>query len=168
MRDDREAFTQFVREQSATLHRAAYALTGDGHLAQDLVQETLARLFEIWPRIELVNPGGYAHTTLVRTYLSMRRRRSFFERPISTPPDLPAPPEPDSLLRHTLHAALAELSATDRAVLVLRYICDLSVEQVAHDLGRSPTAIRSASKRALGRLKVLLEPDLFADLVVSA
>src|SRR6266700_8358620 len=76
------AFTAFAAAQARPLLRTAWLMSGDWYLAQDLVQDTLARMFETWDRAGgLDSPEAYAHVVLVRTYISKRRRRSFFERP---------------------------------------------------------------------------------------
>jgi RNA polymerase sigma-70 factor (sigma-E family) len=165
-----DGFVLFAQARAKPLLRTAWLLTGDWHLAQDLVQETLARMFETWPRRRGIdNLDAYAQTVLVRTYLALRRRRSFFERPsISGQPGAelgdPAVMADQTDLRMVLVAALAKLSPGDRAVLVLRYLGDRSVEQVALDLNRRPAAIRSMSKRALERLRTTLGADRLSEL----
>jgi RNA polymerase sigma factor (sigma-70 family) len=67
---------------------------------------------------------------------------------------------PDADLRLDLVAALAQLPKRDRAVVVLRYLADRSVEQVAADLGRTPSAIKVQSMRALAKLRESLGTDL--------
>lgn len=159
--DAREAdFRRFATATSPALFRAAWLLTGDWHAAEDLVQDALARMFRTWPRIEQIdNPAAYAHTVLTRVFLSQRRRLRSTERPTATLPDkldLPA----DADLRMSLVDALAKLPPRDRAVLVLRYLADRSVEQVASDLGRSPSAIKIQSMRALAKMRDALGDDL--------
>jgi RNA polymerase sigma factor (sigma-70 family) len=176
MTTDDDGFVEFARARTRPLLRTAWLLTGDWHLAQDLVQETLARMFQTWHRVPtgrlalaeapsagIDKPDAYAHTVLVRTYLALRRRRSFFERPSAVLDDRPTPPDQTDL-RIVLVAALGQLSPGDRAVLVLRFLCDRSVEQVADDLGRRPTAIRSMTKRALERLRTHLGAEQVAEL----
>ena len=157
----REAdFRRFATAASPALFRAAWLLTGDWHEAEDLVQDSLARMFRTWPRIEQIdNPAAYAHTVLTRLFISQRRRRRSTERPTATLPDTMTQP-PDADLRISLVDALAELPPRDRAVLVLRYLADRSVEQVADDLGRSPSAIKIQSMRALAKLRDVLGADL--------
>jgi RNA polymerase sigma-70 factor (sigma-E family) len=163
-----DGFVEFARARTRPLLRTAWLLTGDWHLAQDLVQETLARMFQSWHRVAagasgIENPDAYAQTVLVRTYLALRRRRSFFEHPTAVLAEPPARPDQTDL-RLVLVAALGQLSPGDRAVLVLRYLCDRSVEQVAGDLDRRPDAVRSMTKRALDRLRVHLGAEQVAEL----
>jgi RNA polymerase sigma-70 factor (sigma-E family) len=160
MRDSDDAFRIFATESSSNLFRSAWLLTGDWHLAEDLVQDTLARMYRIWGGIGRIdNPAAYAQTVLARQFLSHRRRRSAAERPSGQLPDSAAA-APDADLRLALVAALADLPKRDRAVVVLRYLVDRSVEQVAVDLGRSPSAIKIQSMRALTKLREALGDDL--------
>jgi RNA polymerase sigma-70 factor (sigma-E family) len=158
-RKGESAFGDFATGASAALFRSAWMLTGDWHLAEDLVQDTLARMYRIWGGIGRIdNPAAYAQTVLARQFLSHRRRRSSGESPSDRLPE-GATAGPDTDLRLALAAALAELPKRDRAVLVLRYLCDRSVEQVAIDVGRSPSAVRVQSMRALAKLRAALGED---------
>jgi len=158
--DTDAAFRQFATANAAPLFRSALLLTTDWHRAEDLVQDTLARMYRIWGGIGRIdNPAAYAQTVLARQFLSQRRRRSAGELPTATPPEaLTATGDAD--LRIALLAALRRLSPSDRAVIVLRYLADRSVEQVAGDLDRSPSAVKVQSMRALARLRALLGSDL--------
>ncbi|PYC71658.1 SigE family RNA polymerase sigma factor [Streptomyces tateyamensis] len=155
-------FLEFARARSPQLFRTAYLLTGgDAHLAEDLVQEALSRMFVRWRRLSrLENPAGYAQTVLANAFLSLRRRRSSTEKVTEEFPEL-AVTDGDSALRLTLLQALRQLSPQDRAVLVLRFWEDRSVEETAADLQLSSTAVRSRTHRALGRMRALLG-DSFA------
>ncbi|KOG62143.1 RNA polymerase sigma24 factor [Streptomyces antibioticus] len=156
-------YLEFAAVRSGPLFRTACLLTGDWHLAEDLVQETLAKMYRSWRRISRVeSPVAYADTVLVRSFLSQRRRRSSTERPSDRLPDAAAPAR-DAELRMALLDGLARMSAKDRAVLVLRYWEDRSVEETAQVLQLSPGAVRARSMRALERLRVLLG-DQLADL----
>ena len=154
------AFRAFAVAAGPPLFRSALLLSGDWHLAEDLVQDTLARMYRMWGGIGRIdNPAAYAQSVLVRQFLSHRRRRSSGERPSEHLPETAAG-GPDADLRLSLVAALAQLQKRDRAVVVLRYLADRSVEQVAIDLGRTPSAVKIQSMRALAKLRVALGDDL--------
>lgn len=157
-------FEEFARARTPQLHRSAWLLCGDRHQAEDLVQETLAKVYVRWHRrlgARIDNPAAYAQTTLVRTFLSARRRRSSGELPYGDVPEqVRADHAAASDLRLSLQQALAGLSPLDRAVLVLRYLEDLGVAEVAERLQVSPGAVRNRSLRALDRIRPLLDSSL--------
>jgi RNA polymerase sigma-70 factor (sigma-E family) len=152
-----QEFEEFALARTSHLYRSAWLLCGDRHQAEDLVQETLAKVYVRWRRpltSRIDNPAAYAQTTLTRTFLSAKRRRSSTELPYSDLPDSPGPDETAlSDVRFALRDALAELSPADRVVLVLRYLDDLSVDEVADRMGTSAGAVRSRSLRALERIR---------------
>ena len=152
-----EEFEEFARARAAQLYRSAWLLCGDAHQAEDLVQETLAKVYAKWRRPfggRIDNPAAYAQTTLTRTFISGRRRRSSGEVPYADLPDAPlADSTSGSDLRLDLQELLAGLSEVDRAVLVLRFVEDLSVDEVAHQLGLTPGAVKNRSMRALARAR---------------
>ncbi|MEU4195055.1 SigE family RNA polymerase sigma factor [Kribbella sp. NPDC026611] len=149
-------FEEFAKARTPQLYRTAWLLAGEHHLAEDLVQETLAKLYRAWRRVEQTeNPAAYAQTVLARTYISQRRRKSSTERPVASTPEREYRPD-DHELRLSLMQALAELAPLDRAVLVLRYFEDRSPDQVARDLGKNAGAIRTRTSRALDRLRAVL------------
>jgi RNA polymerase sigma-70 factor (sigma-E family) len=155
-------FEAFAHARTPHLLRSAWLLCGDTHHAEDLVQETLAKVYVRWHRrlgTPIDNPAAYAQTTLVRTFLSARRRRWSSELPYAAPPDGVQPDRvAETDLQVLVAQALAGLAPTDRAVLVLRYLEDRSVADVAAQLGVSEGAVRNRSMRALDRLRPLLEP----------
>lgn len=159
-----EGFEEFAHARTPHLFRTAWLLAGDRHLAEDLVQETLAKMFRAWGGMRRIdNPAAYAQTVLARTYISHRRRRSSTERPVADAPDQ-AVPEDDVALRVLLRDALAGLDRLDRAVLVLRFFEDRSVEQVALDLNQSRGAVRTRTSRALTRLRAALGDEALSPL----
>lgn len=157
-------FEEFAQARTSHLLRAAWLLCGDRHQAEDLVQETLAKVYVRWHRRlggPIENPAAYAQTTLVRTFLSAKRRRSSGERPYADVPDAVLPDgSAETDLQLHLAEALAGLAPADRAVLVLRYLEDRSVVEVAGLLGVSQGAVRNRSMRALDRLRPLLDSSL--------
>lgn len=159
-----EGFESFAAARSGALFRTAWLLTGDWQLAEDLVQETLARVYVRWRRVSrMENPAAYARRTLVNANTSYRRVRRNSERPSADPTegDQPAAARGDEAeVRLTLLDGLAQLDRTDRSVLVLRYWEDLDVNATAELLGMSAANVRTRSVRALGRLREALGADL--------
>jgi RNA polymerase sigma-70 factor (sigma-E family) len=164
--DAEPGFVEFAGARSPALFRTAWLLTGDWHLAEDLVQDTLGRVYVKWSTVSRAHePAAYAHTVLVHQFLSRRRRRSSGERPVAAAevPDVTGRPD-DPDLRVVLRDALARLDRTDRAVLVLRYWEDLDASTTGALVHLSPAAVRTRARRALGRLREVLGDDL-ADLL---
>jgi RNA polymerase sigma-70 factor (sigma-E family) len=154
-------FEAFVEASAPRLRRSAYLMCRDWHLAQDLTQITLAKMYKSWRRLAQVeNVEAYSRTVLMRTVLDHKRRRSNDEIAIG---DLPE--RADTLqdgtaeLRLTLIDALARLPIRDRAMVVMRYWDDQSVETVATVLGVSPSVVKTQSLRILTRLRRSLGDD---------
>ena len=150
MAKDPNGFPEFAAARSASLFRTARLLCDDWHLAEDLVQTTLGKLYASWRRVQRADsPEAYARKVLMRTYLSHVRKSSNGETPKEQLPESPAAAS-DQALRMTLLAALAELSAHDRAVLVLRYWEDQSVED-GGGIGRRQRTISPVEPGQSGR-----------------
>jgi RNA polymerase sigma-70 factor (sigma-E family) len=160
-----EDFEEWVRGRSAGLARTAYLLTGDLQLAEDLVQEALVRVAGHWRRVSRSGqPDAYARTVLHRLAIDAWRRRRVRPREVGAPrPELGAA-GPDVERRMLVRQALLRLTSKQRAVLVLRYLDDLTEAQVAAVLGCSPNTVKSQTRQALARLRELA-PDLLVDLV---
>ncbi|MFC4064307.1 SigE family RNA polymerase sigma factor [Actinoplanes subglobosus] len=154
-----EQFHQFVVSRRAALVRTATLLTaGDAHLAEDLVQSTLTKLYVAWPSFQRAdNPDGYVRRTLVNALTDERRRwwrRS--ERPMAEVPDRVAAEDITGDVSDGLRAALRELPPRMRAALVFRYFYDLDVADTADALGCSEGTVKSQTARALDRLRTVL------------
>lgn len=148
-------FDEFARSRQVRLRRAAYLLCGDWHLAEDLTQTSLAKLYAVWRQVRMDSPDGYARRVLFRTFVDESRRRRWWERPSAHQYDVAAPVQ-DSDLRLTLLAALRQVPARSRAVLVLRFWEDQSVEETAAALGCSTGTVKSQTSRGLATLRRIL------------
>jgi len=151
-----EEFAEFAETMSPRLRRMAFLLCGDWHTAEDLAQTALAKVFVSWRKIRRQDAAhAYATRTLVNTYLADRRLKRNGEVLRSWLPEpLAEAPAPET--RMVLLDALATLPPRSRAVVVLRYWADLSVDQAAAVLGCSPGNVKSQSARALDRLRAVL------------
>jgi RNA polymerase sigma-70 factor (sigma-E family) len=158
---DREpAFSEYVAARRAKLFRTACMLCGDPHLAEDIVQDTLARLYANWPRVVRAdNVEGYVRRMLVNSHYSDRRRpwrresSSVASQDLSFEPGL-APEDADAIW-----AAIRRLPPGQRKVVVLRYLWDRSVEDTAADLGISTGTVKSQASDALAALRRALTSD---------
>jgi RNA polymerase sigma-70 factor (sigma-E family) len=161
MYTDRDAeFTEYLATRLGSLRRVAYLLCRDWNFADDLVQRAIIKLYVHWSRARADgHPDAYARVVLVREFLSEQRtgwaRRV---RLAAEPPDAPAATtDHDAAL--DVRSALAGLPPGQRATLVLRFYCDLSVEQSARALGCSTGTVKSQTAKGIERLRRALEPD---------
>ncbi|WP_327244398.1 SigE family RNA polymerase sigma factor [Streptomyces sp. NBC_01320] len=151
--DDEAALHAFVEGRRTALFRSAYLLCGDRHEAEDLVQSTLVKVVLGGRRHgRLDNIEAYARKTLVNTFIAARRRFWRREQAYGELPD-GAGQSPDTDTGLAVRAALARLSAKQRAVLVLRYWEDLSVEATADMLGMRENTVKSHTARGLAALR---------------
>jgi len=151
-----EDFVEFAETASLQLRRTAFLLCGNWHTAEDLVQTTLAKVFVSWRKIRRRDAvRAYAARTLVNTYLADKRLKRAAEIITDRFPECPVEPDAPET-RMVVLGALATLPPRARAVVVLRYWEDLSVDQVAALLGCSAGNVKSQSSRALDRLRSLL------------
>ncbi|GAA1590346.1 SigE family RNA polymerase sigma factor [Kribbella sancticallisti] len=157
--DRDQEFTAFVVARSAQLVRIARMLCGDQGLAEDLVQTALEKAYVRWNRIELGDPFSYVRRAVVNQHLSWLRRRPWRERPVEAPGEVRPgfmhvdDPAPGVQQRVTVEAALAALTRRERAVVVLRFIEDLSEAETAATLGVAIGTVKSTSSRALTKLR---------------
>lgn len=155
-------FVAFVDARRDRLRRLAYAVCGEWHEAEDLTQITLAKLYVAWPRVQRRGAeDAYARRTLMRTFLDERRRPRRRERPTDVVGELDAAyvDEHQVDVRGPLVAALQQLPAMQRSVVVLRHWVDLSVDATAAELGISAGTVKSHNARALARLGELLATE---------
>jgi RNA polymerase sigma-70 factor (sigma-E family) len=152
--DGGEDFSAFATSRWPGLVRLAFGLTGDRWLAEDIAQTTLARAYVAWRRVSRADdPDAYLRRILVNVSHRRFRRRRVTEQP-GDPPET-AIDGPAELVgeRAALLAALRQLPARQRAVIVLRYWADLTDAQIAATLGCSPGTVRSQLSRALAKLR---------------
>ena len=159
MPDAPEGFDDFVLVRGRALLRFAYVVSGDAHLAEDLVQEVLARLHRRWDKVvAMQHPEAYVRTSIVRQFVSWRRRLSAREAIRAEVPEPAALAEPQQgvLARDQMWRLLAELPRAQRAVLVLRFYCDLPDGEIAGLLGCGESTVRSQASRAFARMRTML------------
>ena len=162
MRDaDRDAaFSDFVAARQTHLRRIAYALCGDRHRADDLLQTSLTKLYVAWPRIR--HEGGeeaYVRQIMVRANIDESRRPWRRERATDRLPDLPGAEPTGVEERSALFEALQLLPPQQRKVVVLRHWLGLSVRESAAELGISEGTVKSHSSRGLAALETVLAPQ---------
>ncbi|HEU0238059.1 MAG TPA: SigE family RNA polymerase sigma factor [Micromonosporaceae bacterium] len=173
--DGAEEFDNFVRAKRAALVRSAYLLTGDRHLAEDLVQSALARTHRGWSRLsDPANAEAYTRKVMYHLQVSWWRRNRVAESMTDeTPEPRPSggPGEATGLTnRMTIHGALAKLSPKQRAVLVYRYFEDRTEAETAELMGVHIGTVKSQTAKALVRLRAVAPElaELYAARVAGA
>jgi RNA polymerase sigma-70 factor, ECF subfamily len=160
MNDGTVEFDDFVASRSRSLLGTAYLLTGDHQHAEDLLQTALISIYLRWDRLRDRGAAEqYARRTLVTTYTSWWRRRSWRERPVLEIPERSRTDETsqsDDSDEMWLH--LQALPRQQRAVIVLRFYEDRSVDETAHLLGIGKGTVKSYTSRALDALRIRLAP----------
>ena len=157
-------FEEFAAARLPAVLKFAAVLTGDRGLAEDVVQEVLARAIARWQTISRLDcPEAYVRRMIVNEYLSWRRR-SWRLVLSGAGTDLTGRSVPDpaagSAERDAIFAELAKLPLRQRAVLVLRYYEGLSDQEIAEVLGCRPGTVRGYASRALAALRVELTGPL--------
>jgi RNA polymerase sigma-70 factor (sigma-E family) len=159
-REYEDDFVAYYAARADNLRSTAYLLCGDWHLAEDLTQTTFTKLYRSWRRIERHDVlDQFARRVLLRAFLDERRRpwrREHSTEPDSATLDTVSDEPHSSDDRMVLRAALLRIPPRRRAVLVLRFWADLSVEQVAEVLGCSTGTVKSQTSEGLTNLRSVL------------
>ena len=156
-----EEYRKFVGSRAASLHRTAYLLCGDWHLANDLVQETFVHAFRHWRRVQRAdNQNAYVNRILINEF--NRRWKRYSGLPVGTdanPPEVAVPDVSDGVAgRADLLRALSTLPARQRATVVLRYLEGMSERETAAVMRCSEGTVKSQTARALNTLGGCLKP----------
>lgn len=158
MRSDADEFTAFAQARMDRWRRTAYLLCRDVHAADDLVSTMLGKLYRDWRRISaLENVDAYARRVLTRVWLDETRKPWWRWRANQEVPEVAVAPSYPVEDREALWRLLETLGKRQRAVLVLRFYLDLSVEETAENLGITAGTVKSQSARALETLRGLAE-----------
>jgi RNA polymerase sigma-70 factor (sigma-E family) len=155
-RDDEQRYREFVVARLDRLRRTAYLLCRDWHTADDLVSITLSKLYRHWSRAAAADSlDAYVRGILTHAWLDERRRPWRREEATAQLPERPYL-DRDSIAvpdRSALADLLTALPPRQRAVVVLRFYCDLSVTATAEILGVSEGTVKSQSARGLELLR---------------
>lgn len=151
------AFAEYYAARAERMRGTAYLLCADWARAEDLVQSAFTKLYIAWPRVERREAlDGYVRRIIVRGYLD-QRRRGWWRREQSA---AEVPEHPIAVInpedRLVIFQALERLPSRQRAVIVLRYWSDLSIEETAETLRCAPGTVKSQAARGLQTLRDLL------------
>ncbi|HEU5150794.1 MAG TPA: SigE family RNA polymerase sigma factor [Iamia sp.] len=151
--------TLFARHHQRLL-RIAFLLCGDDRVAEDLVADAFAKAYRHLARGRVADPGAYLRRAVVNGWKrQLGRRIRDRERARRLRGDGAPAFEDASVERDRVLAALAGLPVRQRAVVVLRFLDDLSEADTAAALGISPGAVKTHAHRALTRLRTTLQED---------
>ena len=149
-------FERFVREHADTLYRTAFLLVGNRNEAEDLLQDTLVRLYPKWDRVIAADkPIAYVQRSVANRAVSRFRSP---ERRAESRWELPERWDSSDVAEHvavsrTVWQLLGTLPTRQRAALVLRYFHDLPEPDVAAALGCRPATVRSLVSRGVAAMR---------------
>ncbi|MCR6486503.1 SigE family RNA polymerase sigma factor [Amycolatopsis sp. OK19-0408] len=145
-------FSEYFAARVQRFRRVAFAFSGDWHAAEDLVQAMFVQLYRRWRRVRPDTVDAYARRILLNLFLA-RRRVSVREYVTASPPDQESPPGRDTPARLDVERALAGLTPRQRAMVVLRFLEDLPVAEVASLLGVAEGTVKSQTARGVEALR---------------
>lgn len=151
-----DTFASFVRTNTPSLLRTAYLITGSSSAAEELVQDTLVRLYPKWGRVEAAEqPLAYVRRCLVNGHLNQRRRGSASEIVLDVLPERSDSIDSMAVVgdRDQIWRLLATVPDRARTALVLRYFHDMTDAQIAELIGAREGTVRSLISRALAGLR---------------
>jgi RNA polymerase sigma-70 factor (sigma-E family) len=155
-----QEYVDYVRASMPWLRQSAYRLCGDAHRGDDLVQQAITKLYVHWRRVRAAdNTDAYTQRILVRVFLDERRLRWARVSLFAAAPDVAVEPDGRAEDRATLRAALAKLPRRLCEVLVLRFLFDMSVDDVARVLGCSTGTVKSQTARGIAAMRQLLDTN---------
>jgi len=154
-----QEFAEFFSARFEGARRIAYAMCGSWPDAEEIAQSAFVKLYARWTKIRIETVDAYLRTVLTRVFLDTKRRGRAREQVVAELPDVIAPPDAGPAERMALRAALLAVPPGQRAVLVLRFVADLSVEQVAETLGCSTGTVKSQTARGLAALRTAYGKD---------
>jgi len=161
--DLEQEYVEFTGVRLPAMRKLAYVLCGDPHRAEDLVQQTFVKLYTVWRRARTVEHlDAYVRAMLVRAFLNEKRRPWATRVDLTgSVPERAAGNQPDVEERTVLRVALSRLPPRQRAVLVLRFLCDLPIADVAELLACSPGTVKSQTAHGLTTLRRTLGEPAF-------
>jgi RNA polymerase sigma-70 factor (ECF subfamily) len=150
---DTIGFVTFYEQARDRIGRALALTLGDADLAVEAVDEAMARAYQRWDRVgTFENPGGWVYRVACNWATSVLRRR----RRAPHPPVDRGPTDVGPVAEPTVAAALRELPARQRSVVVCRFYLGLSEAETAVALGTRPGTVKSRLHRALRHLETRL------------
>jgi RNA polymerase sigma-70 factor (sigma-E family) len=155
-----QEFAEFFSARFDWARRIAFAMCGSWPDAEEIAQASFVKLYARWSRIRIDTVDAYLRTILTRAFLDTKRRARAREQVVAEPPDSMAPADAGPAERMAMRAALLAVPPGQRAVLVLRFVADLSIEQVAEALDCATGTVKSQTARGLVALRAAYDRDV--------
>jgi RNA polymerase sigma-70 factor (ECF subfamily) len=152
-------FEEFFRERYGEVVRSMRLMVGDHARAEELTQEAFARACRHWRRVRTLDrPVAWVYVTATNEARREWRRE---QRATSTPTPPPTVDDASGTIATTVdvQAALAQLTDRQRAAVVLRYVADLPLAEIAEIMGCAAGTVKATLHQALAHMRVELEPD---------
>jgi RNA polymerase sigma-70 factor (sigma-E family) len=151
-----QLFADFVAAHSRSLYGTAYLLTGNPDNAEDLVQETLSRLYPKWSVVAAADsPVAYVRRSLANQFISTTRTRAHRDLTMWDVPDRPGRDDvaADVADRSAVWHLLGTLPERQRAAIVLRYFHDQPDNEIANALACREATVRSLISRGVAAMR---------------
>jgi RNA polymerase sigma-70 factor (ECF subfamily) len=156
-----EELEQLFEQQYQLVYRTAYSLTGSVQDAEDVLQTIFLRLLarQIPPDLKK-NPEPYLYRAAFNLSMDVIRSRERqvltgdiepFERP------KPASSNEDEQIDDRLHRAIAELHPAAAQIVILRYVHNKSLADIAKIVGTTRSTVAVSLFRSRARLKRLMQ-----------
>ncbi|GIH09737.1 RNA polymerase sigma24 factor [Rhizocola hellebori] len=163
-KSEEAAYRELVTTRLDAWRRTAYLICRDWHRADDLVGQTIEKLYLRWRKLsEVRDIDAYVRGMLGRAWLDELRRPHRRELTVSQVRDIDATVEEDAsdevAARLGLSELLDRLAPRKRVILILRFYCDLSVEETADLLGITEGTVKSQTAKGLQTLRELATAD---------
>jgi RNA polymerase sigma-70 factor (sigma-E family) len=157
-----QEFAEFFSARFDGARRIAFAMCGSWSDAEEIAQSAFVKVYARWTKIRIETVDAYLRTVITRVFLDTKRRGRAREQVVAELPETVAPPDAGPAERLALRAALMAVPPGQRAVLVLRFVADLSIVQVAETLGCTTGTVKSQTARGLAALRAAYPNDVEA------
>ena len=152
-----EAFVALYEREFPVAAHAAYTVLGSPTRAQDIAQEAFATAYARWDRVQqLDRPGAWVRRVAINMAIKDRRRAARQRELAVAAPERPAPTGVEHETRAVLAAAIRQLPEQQRLAVVLHYLHDLPLAEVAESMGCAEGTAKVHVHRARQALAGLL------------
>jgi RNA polymerase sigma-70 factor (ECF subfamily) len=153
-------FEEFFGERYGEVVRSMRLMVGDHARAEELTQEAFARACRHWRRVRALDrPVAWVYVVATNEARREWRREQRAAAPAELPPSTVDDATGSVATTLDVRAALAQLTSRQRAAVVLRYVADLPVNEIAEVMGCAPGTVKATLHQALAHMRIELETD---------